>query len=810
MDLSLRPPHQVMRLSRLGAFHQTRLSFVRSLMRTMMAEQWQIDRVVWEIDDDGYGTAVYHVAATDAEPYSVVFFSDYLAAENRTDRVIAEQWDVAFALCVGHVTDAQIAELHHNLPLQEAGRYLPYVLVISRANKSTRNFDYVLDCLVAGRQPDVDALIRVGYLYRTTAVYGNGKFGIADYAKCQQTQTFAATFRAQMFAVWMLRHFVLEQIDFVAHRRNRHAARLDGAIARYLGVGNATGLGMAPFLVTHPSLLHQWVSTRERALALVLAHGEWDEAVQRRCTALLHRARQHVQETATVHPLQAAKNDTLLHELDRLKDRSFTNADALLKQAAALTLETQSLIVSVLLELYPELVNRLADEMAADETVAFDPQMSVGELRTLIETHYAWMLGIEFAKRENEQWFWYRSAEKEEPRLGDRWQEAGAEKEQPLDIARQVATLYRQLGDWDAQTPLIDFLLAQPQQRGIVRRVQATTALPYGEIQDNLIGRDCLPIDLLRCKLSFFGASKFDPRSNLWVRITLFQGAPLAEDIGQPFDDDWFWPTAPVVLDHNATQRPLAEKTSSVRRQFVPPQAQTVCVSHNEIVMLCRKYFEALGWAEGDWLDHADMFAWCEQHDLPMLHFLKRDHTHLQRADRTSLAWSADTIDAQGASVLQFGYLLLDKLYQRVTDEGMVTATVINCRHQPLLLGYMRRVAQRGVTVRASWQHGLAQGGALFSAETASLAFSQVDDVARDDTLSVAMSVQAPPESERRLAATSVWDAAMLAQRAAAHRDHGYRVSRPIWQFATEVGKGILVAASDASRQRGAGEAGGT
>ncbi|MFT7586689.1 MAG: hypothetical protein ACI9EW_003127, partial [Cellvibrionaceae bacterium] len=45
-----RPPSEVMKLSRLGAFHQTRLSFVRSLLRKVMREQWQIARTLWDLD----------------------------------------------------------------------------------------------------------------------------------------------------------------------------------------------------------------------------------------------------------------------------------------------------------------------------------------------------------------------------------------------------------------------------------------------------------------------------------------------------------------------------------------------------------------------------------------------------------------------------------------------------------------------------------------------------------------------------------------------------------------------------------------
>src|ERR1700735_1675020 len=49
------------------------------------------------------------------------------------------------------------------------------------------------------------------------------------------------------------------------------AARLEPALRRRLGVGNATGLGMAPFLVRHPVLMHNWFLARETALARVRA-----------------------------------------------------------------------------------------------------------------------------------------------------------------------------------------------------------------------------------------------------------------------------------------------------------------------------------------------------------------------------------------------------------------------------------------------------------------------------------------------------------------------------------------------------------
>ena len=84
-------------------------------------------------------------------------------------------------------------------------------------------------------------------------------------------------------------------------------------------------------------------------------------------------------------------------------------------------------------------------------------------------------------------------------------------------FGREVNGLYAELSrlDGDGLNSLTaEFLLRRPKWRSTVRRVQTLTRFPYGEIRNNLLGRDCLPIDLLRCKLSFFGATKLDPKSD--------------------------------------------------------------------------------------------------------------------------------------------------------------------------------------------------------------------------------------------------------------------------------------------------------
>lgn len=552
----LRAADEVMQLERLGSLHGTRISFIRTVMRKMMREGWRIERTRFDLDAYGYGTAIYRVTTTECV-YNFVLFSQYLDDSQRSDRVIANAWDCAFGLCIGEVDEERLEALRHNIPRQEAGRCDPSVIVLSRANRSVRNFDAVVDALAAGRQPDPGQFARVGYLYRTTAVYGNGKFGIADYPKIRDWEDFGLPFSAQMFTVYLLRHFSIEQVEHIAAcRAPETAVQLSDPLRRYLGIGNSTGLGMAPFLISHPSLINQWLLMRETALARCLAR-PGDAGRRERLDALIARAAQHTRETYVDDERQQRLNATLIDELERARDwlAAAAGDDTALWKGlsdharAHWSLETQEMLHSLIIELYPEHVDELELHMGTTEQHDLIPDMSLARLREQIETHYDWALRYDFDRPGSQYWFWYRSVEKEEPRLGVRGEEPGDDREMPLDIARQVRRCYDRvcaaLAGRSARDTVVEFLLENPDLKAIVRRIQSMAQTQYGEIRANLLDRDMLPMHLLRCKLSFFGATKFDPRSDRWVRITLFQGAPLVEDIGEAFDDDWFMPTMP-------------------------------------------------------------------------------------------------------------------------------------------------------------------------------------------------------------------------------------------------------------------------
>ena len=264
MEVELRNPNVVMKLSRLGSFHQSKLSFLRSFLKEF--KDWEYKRDLFELNEFGYGTAVYSFKK-DFRVYSLICFANELNEKERSDRVIATKWDAAFVLYDGVPSKKDIDRLKKEVPKQEVGRLSYKELTLSRANKSVRVFDHVVKRLSEGNQPDIDLLSKVGYLYRTTAVYGSGKFGLADRFRIKNRKEIYGPFRLEMMLVYFVRQFTFDQVNHVAkHLNPRKSVSLDIEICRNLGIFNSTGLGMAPFIVNHPTLLNNWIYARETAL----------------------------------------------------------------------------------------------------------------------------------------------------------------------------------------------------------------------------------------------------------------------------------------------------------------------------------------------------------------------------------------------------------------------------------------------------------------------------------------------------------------------------------------------------------------
>ncbi|MFL2799195.1 MAG: hypothetical protein ACJZ89_06400 [Paracoccaceae bacterium] len=539
-EISLRKPNEVMRLNRMGSMFPSRMSFMRTLLRVLSQKKAKVNRLRWDIDTAGYGIAVYSIIISE-EIYSLVAFSTRLDPSKRTDRVIAEAWDSSYVLYDGIPERSEIDRLEKQVPLQEAGRYTDRDLILSRANKSVRLWSHVVERLKNGEQPDLEMIKSTGYLMRTTAVYGNGKFGILDRNQILDRQALSGPFMAEMLTVLLIRGFTHDLVEHVGR------GELDKKYKKYLGIGNSTGLGMAPFLVEHPELISNWMMAKETGLARVRAISQLKKIQIKNLITLSKRVTLHLEQWNVSDIEYQIRIQKLKSEWKKiciklpllLNDLSPLNS--LVEYSKSFSLDCQELLVSFVLEECGDVVDGLTCCMVSDYSLPLSPTMSLEKFKQIIITKFQWALAVDFEDKMEAAQFWYVSEEKLEPRLGLRFEEPGAELESPMDIARQIKNLYSDI-DQEYKN-LAEFLRIFPEHRAAVRRVQVMALYPYSEIQENLISSNCKPIDMLRCKLSFFGAAKFDPKSDRWVRIALGQGAPLLSELTEK-DESWL----PVLI----------------------------------------------------------------------------------------------------------------------------------------------------------------------------------------------------------------------------------------------------------------------
>ena len=158
MKVQLRDPNTIMKLSRLGSFHQSKLSFLRSFLNEF--KDWEYKRDLFNLDRFGYGEAIYSFKK-DKRTYSLVCFANKIKDDERSDRVIATKWDASFCLYAGIPSDKQIEKLESQVKIQEKGRFDKNVLVLSRANKSVTLFENVVNSLSKGEQPSKNKIKKV-------------------------------------------------------------------------------------------------------------------------------------------------------------------------------------------------------------------------------------------------------------------------------------------------------------------------------------------------------------------------------------------------------------------------------------------------------------------------------------------------------------------------------------------------------------------------------------------------------------------------------------------------------------------------
>ena len=542
----------IMTLDKMGSRYPSRLSFSRSMLRRLFFDNWKISKSKFDLDDNGYGTVVYEITINN-NIYSLVCFSQHLDSADRSDRVIAEKWDTAYSLINGKLDDQELDRLRKNVPLQESGRNSSKELILSRANKSVRLFEYVADCLSNGIQPDINEINKVGYLLRTTAVYGSGKFGLSDFVNTKEVTDFNQPFRAEMLSVYIIREFSVELVEHVAKKQNPNkAVKLENKIKQHLGIGNSTGLGMAPFIIKHPKLINRWMSQYTKSLNKII-NKNIDSKKLSSYFQLLEKALLYLKEVTTFDEYQIKKNTKTVEDLKNyilhiknIKNNTFddlTWMDVIKFTTNDCNYDTQEIARVQLLELYPEISEKLAEDMSDIEDMKINESQTLKELNSLIEKNYQWALEVDFSKKDNDYLFWYISAAKLEPRLGERYNEEGSELEQHLGVAKMTQKLHSLIQKENFDLSVAEYLVLNPEFRGIIRRIQSLEQYPFAEVQDNILSKETIPINMLRFKLSFFGANRYDPKSDRWLRVSFFSGAPFLSNLNKQNVDSWGFAT---------------------------------------------------------------------------------------------------------------------------------------------------------------------------------------------------------------------------------------------------------------------------
>ncbi|MGH1493123.1 MAG: hypothetical protein ACRBK7_27625 [Acidimicrobiales bacterium] len=561
--------------SDLGAARATRHSFARSFLRLAARERWTVTREVFELDDDGRGTVIYRVdyhlnrdtngdtKSGMAEPVRLVAFPTVVEESQRNDRVIAETWDLTAALCRGPVDAARIDALRQQVSTQEGGRADVGTLVWTRANRSARFFDHVVERLANGQQPEPSVIGDGAYVMRSTAFYANGKWGLTDFEGCDEADPLAVPYRAQMLTAWLVRELSLDLVDHCAARRGSNPTSLDREWRRYFGLGNATGLGMVPYVINHPQVFDAWVAVRELPLANALK-ADWspDSSEAALVVTLLDRAVCHFAERPSLSTepyLSGPVLADLLAPIAAMAERycdgdaeslpssppSATLATRLHKRAAEAGAEVRAIVDSILVEVDESLDDEIELLLRVDERARTGMMARCSDLQAMIDSAYAWVREFDFADPDESARFWFSSADSQEPRRGFRGIDPGESVEHAIDVARRISELADALVHVPDDRPVVEFVLDHPAMRWAVDRVYSCHDLVYGEPHVNPLGERFLPLDLQRFQLAAYGMENFSPQSTDWLRVTLYAGAPRVQDVAAGVDDDWSFAAKP-------------------------------------------------------------------------------------------------------------------------------------------------------------------------------------------------------------------------------------------------------------------------
>ena len=250
-----------------------------------------------------------------------------------------------------------------------------------------------------------------------------------------------------------------------------------------------------------------------------------------------------------------------------------------------------------------------------------------------------------------------------------------------------------------------------------------------------------------------------------------------------------------------------------------------VFVSHNEIVMFCRKALEGLGVSVGELEDAADAVGWLALHGIDGITPFHQLLTDLPPNATPLLPTDNRLFDGGGQSALFLGPAVLDYGFVQAISQHQTTLTVEKCRHPLSLIAYIIRCAKRGVSLAAQWHEPALQRETTITVDAESsfptvtqyfpkgekepslICSDEVVDLTLSFTTNHSLASADLVVPQGQYGAMKVYSPAHFEAQWRHHTEEGILVDAAPWAAVQEIGKLVLVEATEESRQRGAGEA---
>lgn len=554
-------PLDLMKPERLTLIQPSRISVSRALIAQAAQGRWRIKCTRFQLDDVGNGHACYVV---DAEGWTFSFpvFSFEPKSVGRSARIIGTTWDILGSLMEGELTDDDFEQTGRELPKLYEGRATTRTLVWARSNRSGRLFEDAVDALAQGRQPDSARLGAVGYLTRNTGLDGNGTFGTKTFLAYERDHPLRWVLAAQMLSAYLMRVFAGDLVRHLAKARGgARAVEMDANLQRYLGLGNASAIGLGYFVHNHPKLINRWMEIRARLIdaAQNMRLSPDGEQVSL-LLSLVKKASVYRRQDRSEYEVFAASS-AVADGLERIETKLTILLDTLRKnpgEVRALKEFCRSLVGqvhpealetfnSLLLELVPHMADDLIRSLSVDEEMEPRPDMSVAQLREIIETEYSWVADLDLTSERSRRYIWYKSVTAEEPRRGPREEVSNAHNI-GLDLPRLIKALAADIREAPSSQTIAHFLIKHPQHRLIANRVQTLTGLNYHSPHADIMSEDFIPAHVVRLMNSgIHGIDKTRDFLGRFIRGVLFQGAPLPDELASgTAARHWYYPTEPL------------------------------------------------------------------------------------------------------------------------------------------------------------------------------------------------------------------------------------------------------------------------